>query len=669
MARLPQVGGDDGTWGQLLNDFLSVEHNADGSLKLRTDPALTGKASDAAVVHNSGDETVAGVKTFSSSPLVPTPTNGTDATNKTYVDNAAASGTPDATSSTKGKIQLAGDLVGTAASPTVIDASTYRFHKTATAEILASDPVYGTPGTRAAFINALNAAEVLGKGTIVRIPAGLTVDVGNGLSLSGYSCQILGAGAGIYNPGPVPGISVIKASTQSGPVLDFTGYTFAANFRGRTQPLANVHIQGSGAADATLANCGLKIDLMESAWFHDIAIMSTGGPCVEMTAQTPGSAVYLCDFDRIFLYTPVSAKTNDVPYFRGTEANGNRFRGWGLRATAGSADCGPSGAVVFRSSSSFPAHDNLFDAWWYENLHAPTNGTLFALAADANIIRDFQFFDCYKESGATGTSYFRLTPPATGDYGGNIIQGVIPGKDPGVATAIDTGVDLQQSRNRIVGVKGYRGTNVTLASGVDRTYLHLGGSYSGASDPGYVDNSGSSNNHLIDDYLATEVAPAAWSVNGITQRTGTGSPESAVVGAIGDRYVRTDGTPSAVLYIKSKFAGLNTGWMPAMCENLGSGNVSVNQSIPLQTNTAWKFTLLASISFTSVTNARTGAVMTLMLAQPATGGPFTVTSWPSNMKWAGGTAPTLSTAANAVDVFCFMYDGTNWRELSRAVGT
>jgi hypothetical protein len=31
--RLPHVGQDDGTWGQILNDFLGVAHNADGTLK------------------------------------------------------------------------------------------------------------------------------------------------------------------------------------------------------------------------------------------------------------------------------------------------------------------------------------------------------------------------------------------------------------------------------------------------------------------------------------------------------------------------------------------------------------------------------------------------------------------------------------------------------------
>lgn len=32
MARLPTVGGDDGSWGTVLNEFLEVSHNADGTL-------------------------------------------------------------------------------------------------------------------------------------------------------------------------------------------------------------------------------------------------------------------------------------------------------------------------------------------------------------------------------------------------------------------------------------------------------------------------------------------------------------------------------------------------------------------------------------------------------------------------------------------------------------
>jgi hypothetical protein len=40
MARLPNPGADDGIWGQLLNEFLSVEHNTDGTLKAKTDGSL-----------------------------------------------------------------------------------------------------------------------------------------------------------------------------------------------------------------------------------------------------------------------------------------------------------------------------------------------------------------------------------------------------------------------------------------------------------------------------------------------------------------------------------------------------------------------------------------------------------------------------------------------------
>ena len=118
MARLPTPGQDDGTWGDTLNDFLIQSHNSDGSLKSSA-VTSSGAAADSTVVHNNGSESVDGVKAFTSSPIVPTPTGSTQAANKSYVDGVAIAGTPDATTTTKGKIQLAGDLNGTAAAPTV----------------------------------------------------------------------------------------------------------------------------------------------------------------------------------------------------------------------------------------------------------------------------------------------------------------------------------------------------------------------------------------------------------------------------------------------------------------------------------------------------------------------------------------------------------------------
>jgi hypothetical protein len=66
MPRLPVPGDDSGQWGDILNDYLSVAHNPDGSLK---DPV------------------------------------------------------PDASPTVKGRVQLAGDLSGTASAPTVVSTS------------------------------------------------------------------------------------------------------------------------------------------------------------------------------------------------------------------------------------------------------------------------------------------------------------------------------------------------------------------------------------------------------------------------------------------------------------------------------------------------------------------------------------------------------------------
>ena len=83
MSRLPTPGGDDGNWGDILNDFLEVAHNADGSLK--------------DVVHLDGNETITGIKTFSVSPIVPTPTTSAAAATKAYVDATVISGATGAT--------------------------------------------------------------------------------------------------------------------------------------------------------------------------------------------------------------------------------------------------------------------------------------------------------------------------------------------------------------------------------------------------------------------------------------------------------------------------------------------------------------------------------------------------------------------------------------------
>src|SRR5688572_16751332 len=117
MARLPTPGSDNGTWGQVLNDFLAVAHTASGTIKPN--------AVDSSAIQ---DNSISGVKlqdnSVSSDKLTSTGgSNGQVLTKNTGVTGGlewtSAAGSPDATTSSKGMVQLAGDLGGTAASPTV----------------------------------------------------------------------------------------------------------------------------------------------------------------------------------------------------------------------------------------------------------------------------------------------------------------------------------------------------------------------------------------------------------------------------------------------------------------------------------------------------------------------------------------------------------------------
>jgi len=70
--------------------------------------------------------------------------------------------------------------------------------------------------------------------------------------------------------------------------------------------------------------------------------------------------------------------------------------------------------------------------------------------------------------------------------------------------------------------------------------------------------------------------------------------------------------------------------------------------------------VIGNITGTPTFTAPTGpSRLTLRVKQDATGS-RTIAAWPSGVRWPGATAPTLSTAANAIDYVTFLYDGTNY---------
>lgn len=113
MARLPEPGGDSGKWGDVLNEYLGVSHDTDGSLKsnIVTTENIQNSSITVAKIATSGAPTDGQTLTYSGSSL-------------TWATSSGSGTVPDASSGTKGIVQLAGDLGGTAASPTVPGLST-----------------------------------------------------------------------------------------------------------------------------------------------------------------------------------------------------------------------------------------------------------------------------------------------------------------------------------------------------------------------------------------------------------------------------------------------------------------------------------------------------------------------------------------------------------------
>ena len=113
MARLPVPGSDEGQWGDILNDYLSASHGADGALKgvavVNAIPngSIAAAKLQQAYIQISEKGQPDGLATLGPDGVVP------------VSQLPASTAPPDASTAAKGLVQLAGDLGGTATAPTV----------------------------------------------------------------------------------------------------------------------------------------------------------------------------------------------------------------------------------------------------------------------------------------------------------------------------------------------------------------------------------------------------------------------------------------------------------------------------------------------------------------------------------------------------------------------
>lgn len=90
---------------------------------------------------------------------------------------------------------------------------------------------------------------------------------------------------------------------------------------------------------------------------------------------------------------------------------------------------------------------------------------------------------------------------------------------------------------------------------------------------------------------------------------------------------------------------------------IDNGNSTIEDTINWTNGNFQESTLTNNCTFTFITPAGPTTLI-LKLIQDATGS-RTVT-FPTTVKWSGGTAPTLTTTPNSEDLISFYFDGTNY---------
>jgi hypothetical protein len=214
MSRLPNVGGDDDAWGVILNDFLTVSHNTDGTLKTTILPQAT-TTTPGVIQLATGAEILAGTEATHAITPAGLVTGLSTKANITHTHVGS-----DITSGTVGAAYLP---AASTVNPGIVQLAS------------AAETLIGTDATKAVTPAAVDAALVVGAGPVTLTDA--TV-IATDASLSNYFRVTLGDNRTLGAPSnPTDGQRVMwEISSNSGlrtinPVIGTAGsFKFGSDF-------------------------------------------------------------------------------------------------------------------------------------------------------------------------------------------------------------------------------------------------------------------------------------------------------------------------------------------------------------------------------------------------------------------------------------------------------
>ena len=104
-------------------------------------------------------------------------------------------------------------------------------------------------------------------------------------------------------------------------------------------------------------------------------------------------------------------------------------------------------------------------------------------------------------------------------------------------------------------------------------------------------------------------------------------------------------------------------WSASQNFNATTLTFNATQAWNAQTDQVTKVVVTANVTFSAPSNQKDGGFYAVTVEQDGTRG--RTGSWITVFKWAGGTAPTLTTTASAKDIFVFRSDGMIMQEVGR----